>query len=135
MISERFTVLIVVCLEHHDEILFSSFSVRKFSQIVIHCQEHLLRSKYNLSRIFKTGAQFVKFVKNFPIEKPCSTVVWKAFIAKRSPINTYPFCGIWFLLVYFGFISALQVGVGTCNVGGKGMTGYVQPKGYTRSTL
>ncbi|XP_065897994.1 survival of motor neuron-related-splicing factor 30-like [Dysidea avara] len=26
-----------------------------------------------------------------------------------------------------------KVGVGTCNVGGKGMTGYVQPKGYTKS--
>ena len=29
----------------------------------------------------------------------------------------------------------IQVGVGTCNVGGKGMTGYVQPKGYTKSAL
>ena len=40
------------------------------------------------------------------------------------------------ILLYCSHIfPPFQVGVGTCNVGGKGMTGYVQPKGYTKSAL
>ena len=39
-----------------------------------------------------------------------------------------------FIVFYRRFEGALlplfQVGIGTCNIGGKGMTGYVQPKGY-----
>ena len=38
-------------------------------------------------------------------------------------------------ILLLSHVPSIQVGVGTCNVGGKGMTGYVQPKGYTKSAL
>ena len=44
-------------------------------------------------------------------------------------------CNYNIILYCSHMFSPFQVGVGTCNVGGKGMTGYVQPKGYTKSAL
>jgi len=51
-----------------------------------------------------------------------------------SRFNTWKGTQLQYIVLHHMF-PPIQVGVGTCNVGGKGMTGYVQPKGYTKATL